>query len=101
MSEPLAPQHGPEPEDVAHAPPATVASRLALSQRAGGVVTPVITALVAIAIGGLVVLATGHNPFQAYWDIGKGAGLNWLAHPWDTYRPRSESGTCQMEKCSP
>ena len=39
---------------------------------------------VAFLIGGIVIAATGHNPFQAYWDIIKGAGLNWLAHPWDT-----------------
>ena len=42
------------------------------------------TALVAFFIGGLLVLATGHNPFQAYWDIVNGAGLNWLAHPTNT-----------------
>jgi general nucleoside transport system permease protein len=84
VSEPLAPQRGPVPEDIAEAPPATVASRLASWQQAGGVIVPVITALVAFLIGGLLVLATGHNPFQAYWDIVKGAGLNWLAHPWDT-----------------
>ena len=35
-------------------------------------------------LGGLLVLGTGHNPFQAYWDIVKGAGLNWLAHPTNT-----------------
>ncbi|MFL5949201.1 MAG: ABC transporter permease [Gaiellaceae bacterium] len=81
MSEPLAPQRGPQPDD---APPATVASRLALWQRAGGISVPVITALVAFFIGGLLVLATGHNPFQAYWDIINGAGLNWLAHPTNT-----------------
>jgi simple sugar transport system permease protein len=84
VSESLAPQHGTEPEDIAEAPPETVASRLALSQRAGGIITPIITALVAFLIGGLVILATGHNPIQAYWDIVKGAGLNWFAHPWKT-----------------
>ncbi len=84
MSEPLAPQGGPEPEEIAKAPPQTVASRLAFSQRAGGVITPVITAFVAFLIGGFVILATGHDPVQAYWDIVKGAGLNWIAHPWTT-----------------
>src|SRR5205809_6862163 len=84
MSEPLAPQHGAGPDDVDEAPPATAAARLAASQRAGGIVTPVITALVAFLLGGLVLLATGHNPFVAYWDIVKGAGLNWLAHPTNT-----------------
>ena len=84
LSEPLAPQGGKEPEEIAQAPPATVASRLALSQRAGGIIVPVLTAMLAFLIGGLLVLATGHNPFQAYWDIVKGAGLNWLAHPTHT-----------------
>ncbi len=84
MSEPLGPQEDREPEELAQAPPDTVASRLALSQRAGGIIVPVLTALLAFLIGGLLVLATGHNPFQAYWDIVKGAGLNWLAHPTNT-----------------
>jgi simple sugar transport system permease protein len=84
VSEPLAPQHGAEPQDIAEAPPATVAARLALSQRAGGIITPIITAIVAFLIGGLIILATGHNPYVAYWDILNGAGLNWFAHPWKT-----------------
>jgi ABC-type uncharacterized transport system permease subunit len=84
VTEPLAPQHGAEPEDIAEAPPTTVASQLALLQRAGGIATPVVTAIVAFLIGGFVILATGHNPIQAYWDIVKGAGLNWFAHPWKT-----------------
>jgi general nucleoside transport system permease protein len=85
VSEPLDPQSGTEPEEsVEAAPPATVAARLAFYQRAGGIATPLATALLAFMIGGLLVLATGHNPFQAYWDIVKGAGLNWLAHPWNT-----------------
>jgi ABC-type uncharacterized transport system permease subunit len=83
VSESLAPLRGPAPDDP-EAQPTTVAARLALSQRAGGIATPVLTALVAFLIGGFVVLATGHNPYLAYWDIVKGAGLNWLAHPWDT-----------------
>ncbi|HSS81069.1 MAG TPA: ABC transporter permease [Gaiellaceae bacterium] len=84
MSEPLAPQHGSEPDEIKQAPPSTVASRLAIKQRAGGIIVPVLTALLAFLIGGLLVLATGHNPIQAYWDIIKGAGLNWVAHPTNT-----------------
>ena len=84
MSEPLAPQHGSEPEEIKQAPPTTVASRLDARQRAGGIIVPVLTAMLAFLIGGLLVLATGHNPIQAYWDIIKGAGLNWLAHPTNT-----------------
>src|SRR5207253_7544429 len=84
LSEPLAPQHGPEPDDVSEAPPGTVAAHFDLMQRAGGILVPVITGVVAFLIGGVVIAATGHNPAQAYWDILKGAGFNWLAHPWQT-----------------
>jgi simple sugar transport system permease protein len=37
--------------------------------------------VVAFLMGGLVVLATGHNPLIAYHDIFDGAGLNWIFHP--------------------
>jgi len=84
LSEPLAPRQGSEPEEIKQAPPSTVASRLEVRQRAGGIIVPVLTALLAFLIGGLLVLATGHNPFQSYWDIINGAGLNWLAHPTNT-----------------
>ena len=57
------------------------AARLSLSQRAGGIAVPVATVLLAFLIGGLVVLATGHNPLLAYRDIFNGAGLNWIFHP--------------------
>ena len=80
MSESLAPQTPPEPDT----PPTTVAARLDLMHRAGGIAVPVATAVLAFAIGGLVVLASGHNPFLAYRDIVNGAGLNWIVHPWDT-----------------
>jgi simple sugar transport system permease protein len=59
----------------------TLAARLSLRQRSGGVVVPVLTALIAFMIGGLIVLATGHNPLLAYRDIFNGAGLNWIFHP--------------------
>ena len=35
MSEPLAPQHGPQPDEIAQEPPATPAARLARWQDAG------------------------------------------------------------------
>ena len=38
---------------------------------------PVVTAVVAFAIAGLVVLATGSNPFTTYRHIFEGTGLNW------------------------
>jgi general nucleoside transport system permease protein len=56
----------------------SVAERLALYQRAGGVATPVLTALFAFMMGGLVVAATGHNPITTYQGIFKGTGLHWL-----------------------
>jgi general nucleoside transport system permease protein len=59
----------------------SAAARLDLFQRAGGLTVPVITASLAFVIGGLVVLATGHNPLLAYRDIFNGAGLNWIFHP--------------------
>jgi general nucleoside transport system permease protein len=59
----------------------TLIASIALKQRAGGIVVPVLTALLAFVLGGLVVLATGHNPFSAYNDIFNGAGLNWIFHP--------------------
>src|SRR5437773_8830704 len=79
MSESLAPTTPPEPDT----PPTTVAGRLDVLHRAGGIAVPVVTGVLAFAIGGLVVLGSGHNPFIAYRDILNGAGLNWLAHPWD------------------
>ena len=70
----------PEPPELA-ATTGTVAARIALRQRSGGVIVPVFTALIAFLIGGLIVLATGHNPLLAYRDIFNGAGLNWIFHP--------------------
>lgn len=62
----------------------TLAARVALAQRAGGILAPVLTALVAFFAGGLVVLfVTGKNPLSTYEAIFKGTGLNWLL-PWQT-----------------
>ncbi len=77
----------PDPRGAPPEPPeeggetASFAARLALKQRAGGVIVPVLTALIAFVLGGFVVLATGHNPLLAYRDIFNGAGLNWVFHP--------------------
>ena len=60
----------------------SVAARLAFYQRASGIVTPILTAVVAFFIGGLVVLVTtGENPLRTYKEIFNGTGLNWL-FPW-------------------
>jgi general nucleoside transport system permease protein len=66
----------------------TVAGRLALSQRAGGLIGPLLTAVFALFVGGLVVLATGANPLSTYRAIFDGSGLNWL-FPWVTGTARS------------
>src|SRR6476659_10018222 len=59
----------------------TVARRMAFYQRAGGIVTPIMTAVVAFLMGGVVVLSTGHNPWRTYKAIFEGSGLNWFFHP--------------------
>jgi general nucleoside transport system permease protein len=74
------PATAPEPLEAsptAYAP--SVAERLAVYQRAGGIVTPVITAIFAFFMGGIVVAATGHNPLSVYKGIFQGTGLNWLS----------------------
>ncbi|HUZ98588.1 MAG TPA: ABC transporter permease, partial [Gaiellaceae bacterium] len=59
--------------------------RLGIAQRAGGLIVPVMTAVLAFLAGGIVVAATGHNPLSAYRGIWDGAGFNWLFHiPWNT-----------------
>jgi ABC-type uncharacterized transport system permease subunit len=71
----------PEPlaaDPTAYAP--TVAHRLALLQRAGGLVTPLLTAVLAFFMGGVVVAATGHNPWKVYKGIISGTGLPWFIH---------------------
>jgi simple sugar transport system permease protein len=73
-----APQAAPEPDSAA---PVTVAGRLSTYLRGGGVITPLITVLFAFIVGGLVVLATGGNPFETYRAIFEGTGLNWF-FPW-------------------
>jgi general nucleoside transport system permease protein len=91
VTAPRDPRDEPKPPGEATPPPApednqlgapSVAQRLALWQRAGGVVTPLLTAFIAFAIGGLVVLATtGKNPLSTYRGIFNGTGLTWR-FPW-------------------
>jgi simple sugar transport system permease protein len=86
MSEPV---DGPPPEEGAgekaeqerrggdYAP--SVARRLALWQKAGGLAVPLLTTILAFLIGGLVVLiTTGKNPLRTYKAIFEGSGLNWF-----------------------
>jgi ABC-type uncharacterized transport system permease subunit len=49
-------------------------------QRAGGLIVPVITALMAFVAGGIILALSGYNPFTTYWEIAQGAGLNWFGH---------------------
>jgi ABC-type uncharacterized transport system permease subunit len=71
----LAGEPGPEGAAV------TPAARLAAYLQAGGVIVPVLTALLAFLIAGLVIFVTGHNPFSTYKAIFNGTGLNWV-FPW-------------------
>jgi simple sugar transport system permease protein len=59
----------------------TVASRLSGFMRGGGLLIPLITALIAFLVGGVVVAAAGGNPLDTYRAIFEGSGLNWL-FPW-------------------
>ncbi|MBV8561496.1 MAG: ABC transporter permease [Actinobacteria bacterium] len=70
----------------------SVAKRLDLYQRAGGIVTPLLTTIIAFLIGGLVVLASGSNPLSTYRAIFDGTGLNWL-FPWVTGADRTLAAT--------
>ena len=57
----------------------SMAARLALAQKAGGLAVPLMTTVLAFLIGGLVVLiTTGKNPINTYKAIFEGAGLNWF-----------------------
>ena len=82
----MRPRRGGSPEPLPESPEqaaetGTLAARISLRQRSGGIVVPVLTAVLAFLIGGAIVAATGHNPLTAYNDIFDGAGLNWFAHP--------------------
>jgi general nucleoside transport system permease protein len=61
----------------------TVASRLSGYLRGGGIVVPLVTALLAFFVAGLFILATGANPLDTYKALFGGSGLNWL-FPWVT-----------------
>ncbi len=74
MTEPAPPAASTDPER-----PLGLAARLELYQRAGGIVTPVLTTIFAFLVGGLVVLViSGKNPLDTYREIFNGSGLNWF-----------------------
>jgi general nucleoside transport system permease protein len=88
MSEAVPPVSAGPPTGPPAGAPLGFVARYALMQRAGGVVTALMTAVIAFLVGGLVVLATGHNPLSAYRQIFNGTGLNWL-FPWVTGQDRT------------
>lgn len=62
----------------------SIVERYAIAQKAEGVLAPILTAVLAFLVGGLVVLVTtGKNPLTTYKAIFDGSGLNWLL-PWVT-----------------
>jgi simple sugar transport system permease protein len=67
----------PPPETPAPGAPPS-AGLFGVYQRAGGVITAVLTAVLAFFVGGIVVAATGHNPLTTYKEIFNGTGLNWF-----------------------
>ena len=59
----------------------SLTARLSLHQRAGGLVVPLLTTLLAFAVAGLVVLlTTGKDPLPIFRGILDGTGLLWLVH---------------------
>jgi ABC-type uncharacterized transport system permease subunit len=77
------PEEGPglAPDEAAAVSAQTPAARLAAYVRGGGVIVPLLTALLAFVLGGLVVLITGHDPIATYAAIFEGTGLQWF-FPW-------------------
>jgi ABC-type uncharacterized transport system permease subunit len=79
----------PEPVHGADYAP-SVAARLAVFQRAGGIVMPLVTTIFAFGMGMIVIAATGHNPFRAFKGIFNGTGLNWF-FPWVLGQQRTDA----------
>ena len=62
--------------------PVTVAGRLSTYLRGGGIFVPVVTALFAFIVGGIVVLAAGGNPIDTYRAIFEGSSFaDFAFHP--------------------
>jgi ABC-type uncharacterized transport system permease subunit len=108
-----------EPETVP-----SVAARLALYQRAGGIITPLLTAAIAFFMGGLLIgFTSGEGVFRAdkaidtFRAIFDGAGLTWFFHvgshsiglpftdarvwfPWDTFADQAAQNPQLQEAAS-
>jgi general nucleoside transport system permease protein len=78
----------PTPEAPGEGAPITVAGRLSGYLRGGGIITPLLTALLAFVVGGLVVALTGKDPIETYRAIFDGTGLNWF-FPWISEEDRT------------
>jgi simple sugar transport system permease protein len=75
---------GPSPTPEQAARTGTLAARLALKQRAGGIVVPIITVVFAFVMSGIVLAATEHSVHSAlvsFKEIFDGSGFNWVFHP--------------------
>jgi simple sugar transport system permease protein len=75
---------GPSPAPEQAAETGTLAARLALKQRAGGIVVPMVTVLFAFVMSFIVLAATQHSVHKAllaFNEIFDGSGLNWIFHP--------------------
>ena len=91
MSEAGGPTQPPDPQSTAPSDPGGLGpearrqswiERYDLAQRSAGIAAPVLTALLAFLVGGIVVLiTTGKNPLSTYQAIFEGSGLNYLL-PW-------------------
>ena len=77
-----------EAEESTGAAATSPAALTAFRRGASGIAVPIITAVIAFVGGGLIVLATGHNPLTTYQSIFNGTGLNWL-FPWVTGSERA------------
>ena len=78
----------PSPTPGGYAP--SVAARIDLAQKAGGIVIPILTTVFAFAMAMIVIAVSGHNPFKAFKGIFDGTGLNWF-FPWVMGEARSEA----------
>ena len=60
-----------------------------------GAIGPAVTTLIAVLMGGLVVVLTGKDPFKVYHAVFNGTGLNWFFHV-GSYSARVPFATSKM-----
>jgi ABC-type uncharacterized transport system permease subunit len=74
-----------EPERVPGAEEYSPRRFLSFESRVGGLLGPLLSAVLAFLAGGLVVALAGKNPLSVYKAIWEGTGLSWFFEiPWDT-----------------